>query len=494
VNSAPRAARLALPDLALAAVAAVAAVCVFRGAMRYGFSQDDFVGLARAAGLAPRLVGPWRFLSQQVYFEAMRALVGLDAWRYHLASLTTHGLAAGLVYAWLARWTSRAGALVGATFFAAHVAAFTALYWVAAFGDLGALVFALAALLVAERRDRARWAALPLFAASLLCKESTLLLPVVAWAAGQARGRGRDPLVFALGAVAVGFALWLARAGSGAAPTGSSLAPYAVGFGHNLPANLLTYAGWVGNAFLPTLHGFSDAVDPGAFAAGAIVLAALVAASFVPAARARGGAVAAVWVLSFLAPVLPLRNHVYHYYAYAALPGVGWLGAIGFDLATARAAGRKAVLARRAWAGALVVALALNGAALVSRVETAPLFGAESRADPTVDRALVASRAIGSVRAANLPPGVRLAFWSPAAALAHGHPDPVERYAARNVRDALEDGLGVRVLCPNVRDCSFVDEAGAARADDAVAVYHPDGAAVVVSRARLDTLLTELPR
>ena len=58
------------------------------------------------------------------------------------------------------------------------VAAFTALYWAAAFGDLSALAFALLALLVAARRDAARWLALPLFAVSLLCKESTLLLPV----------------------------------------------------------------------------------------------------------------------------------------------------------------------------------------------------------------------------------------------------------------------------------------------------------------------------
>ena len=61
--------------------------------------------------------------------------------------------------------------------FAAHPAAFTAVYWVSATGDILALAFALAALLAARRADARRWWAVPLFALSLLSKESTLLLP-----------------------------------------------------------------------------------------------------------------------------------------------------------------------------------------------------------------------------------------------------------------------------------------------------------------------------
>src|SRR5207247_2380068 len=149
--------------------------------------------------------------------------------------------------------------LVGAAFFACHATAFTALYWTAAFGDVGALGFAIAALLLAGRAGRVRWLALPAFALSLLCKESTLLLPVVAYAAARASHQrigapertsaARDPVVIGLAVMAALFALWLARAGSGTAPEAASLAPYAVAFGANVGVNLLTYLGWSVDAF-----------------------------------------------------------------------------------------------------------------------------------------------------------------------------------------------------------------------------------------------------
>src|SRR5258708_30348321 len=81
---APAAARPTLPaDLAAALLVAAAAAFVFRGTLRYGFSQDDFTGLARAAGPAPRLPGPWRWISQQLFFDAMRRAARLDAAAYH---------------------------------------------------------------------------------------------------------------------------------------------------------------------------------------------------------------------------------------------------------------------------------------------------------------------------------------------------------------------------------------------------------------------------
>jgi len=253
--SVPAVARPLWPaDVAASLLVAGAAVFVFQGSLRYGFSQDDFVGLARAAGLAPRLLGPWRWISQQFFFDAMRRLAGLDATAYHAVSLGAHALVSVLLYAWLARWTSRAGALVGAAFFACHATAFTALYWTAAIGDVAALGFAIGALLLAGRARPVRWLALPAFALSLLCKESTLLLPVVAFAAARAehqrigaparRSAARDPVVIGLAVVAGVFVLWLARAGSGTAPEGSSLAPYAVALGANVGVNLLTYLGW----------------------------------------------------------------------------------------------------------------------------------------------------------------------------------------------------------------------------------------------------------
>ena len=52
-----------------ALLAAVLAVLVFRGALAYGFAQDDFAALGRAAGLLPRFTEPWRWLSLQGFFD-----------------------------------------------------------------------------------------------------------------------------------------------------------------------------------------------------------------------------------------------------------------------------------------------------------------------------------------------------------------------------------------------------------------------------------------
>jgi hypothetical protein len=51
--------------LLLPALVASAAIWVFAGAAGFGFSQDDFAALARAAGLLPRFTEPWRWLALQ---------------------------------------------------------------------------------------------------------------------------------------------------------------------------------------------------------------------------------------------------------------------------------------------------------------------------------------------------------------------------------------------------------------------------------------------
>ena len=89
----------AVPMLA----AVVAGLIVFHRALAYFFSQDDFLGLARASGLAPRLTGPWRFLSHQAVFDLMRPLAGLDAAPYHLVSLALHATCAALLAMFLMR-------------------------------------------------------------------------------------------------------------------------------------------------------------------------------------------------------------------------------------------------------------------------------------------------------------------------------------------------------------------------------------------------------
>ena len=115
---------------------ALAGVAVFRGALGLFFAQDDFAGLARAAGVLPRLQGPWRYLSGQLYFDVMHRLAGMHAWPYHAAGLAAHVACGVLLAQLLARRFSRTAAAFGAIAFVTHPAPFTAIYSVSGIGEL----------------------------------------------------------------------------------------------------------------------------------------------------------------------------------------------------------------------------------------------------------------------------------------------------------------------------------------------------------------------
>jgi hypothetical protein len=488
--------------------AVVAGVIVFHRALATWFSQDDFYGLARAAGLAPRIAGVWRWLSHQAFFDVLRPLAGLDPLPYHVAGLTAHAATAVLLAVLLARRVGPPAALVGAVFFAAHPALFTALYWIAAIGDVLALLFGLAALLLVTRRDATRWLALPAFALSLLAKESSLLLPLAALAFTPRRPRGRDPVVLSLAALAaLHLGAFVAGNAFGVRDRSSAMTPYAIGWGANLWENALTYLGWTANFLVPTVRSFTDAVDRGVHPWG-IALAALwfVGAAWRP-LRERGWLMAgALWLL-LIAPVLPLRNHTYHYYLYAPLAGMAWCVAALCDAALAeRPAPRPAKRggappgsrpAAAAWtiAGVLAALLTLNGYLLVAKIERAPFVLPELRADPTVDRGRIARRVMESLVAYGLPPGVTLHFWSPTAASLDPHgralaaPAPRATYWEANVRDALLGGLAVRVMIPQVDRVTFVREFTPVSDRERYAVYLPDGMVRVVTSAEVDSIL-----
>src|SRR5215831_3890407 len=95
------------------------AAFVFSRSLRYFFSQDDFVLLARARGLATRTPGLWRWLSGTAYYALMRPL-GLNAAAYHAVNLLGHAACAGILLALLARRFSAPAATVGALFFGTH--------------------------------------------------------------------------------------------------------------------------------------------------------------------------------------------------------------------------------------------------------------------------------------------------------------------------------------------------------------------------------------
>lgn len=460
-------------DAVAALVAALAGAVVFHRALQYFFVQDDFAALGRAAGLLPRFDEPWRWLSLQFFFDVMRPLAGLDPVPYHVASLIGHGLAAALVFAFARRFVHPVAALVGACFFATHPSSFTAVYWVSTIGDLYALVFALAALLLGLRTDRWRLAAPAAFVLALLCKESILLLPLLLpvirmldprHGRPSPRAAWLDPVFLTMLVTSAAYLAYFAWQNAPVADPSLEAEPYAVGVGSHVWRNLLTYAGWTVNVAVPFVAGFTDAIDPPVYPWGIAWLVILAAGSAVPALRRRAWHLGAIVFIVLLLPVLPLENHTYHYYLYACLLGAATCIAALADWALGSAAvtGRAGGAVAWATAVALAVALTANGYALVHKIETMPFTLPGTRAEPLIDRALIARRVITGIRSAGIPPGTTLHMGSPEAqALAVRNapgtfgPDR-ETYWERNVRSALYGGLAIRLYEPHVDSVRFI--------------------------------------
>jgi hypothetical protein len=477
-------------------IAAVVATCVacaagyqHCNALEYSFSQDDFLGLARAMGLVPRLAGLWRLASHQLAWDVLLATAGPDARVAHAASVALWALLAALCTWLLTRRMGLVAGIVGGTFLAAHPAAFTAVWWISAHGDTAASLLAVAALAAWRRGERARWAAPPLFFAALLFKESVLLLPVVAAAVSRFAPAPRTPRAFhrdpAWLVMAALVPVWLALARPTAALGGEAyaLSPTAL-----LP-NLLTYAGWTLDAWGLTIRNISDAVAPWEFGWGLAWLALLTLGCALPALRRRGGVVATIGWLSMVAPVLPAAHHTYHYYLVAALPHAASLVGAMADAALPR--GRVGVGLALA-AGSLLV---FNGLGLADAIERTP-FPLTIRADRTVDRALVAANALRDLRGAGLPPHARLMFWSPqsqAIDLDRGRDPAYESYGEANMRAALLDGLAVRVMLPGVDSVRFVRGFDPGDTTWRWCVYRPDGALRVARAGELARVLANAP-
>jgi len=478
------------PAIGVLAVLALIAitVIVWRGALAYYFSQDDFGGLARARNLAPRLVSPMRYLSHQAYWDLMRPFGVASAWSFHAVSIAAHAACAVVLYLLFARRFARPPAFLAAAFFATHPMLFTALHWASAVGDPFALLFALLALALALG-TRNRWWALPCFALSLLFKESCLMLPAVVFAhrrwgtAGDRRAaaqgpRGPDPVLGGLWLMSVVASQWLVFVSyrSDVSGASGSVSPYALGGPGLVLTNALTYLGWTANFWFPTVRGFPESIDrmvwPWAFG---LVVAWVVGVGF-RALRQRGWMAAALTYAAFIVPVLPLGHHTYHYYLYPALVGVAWgVAALG-DLVMAQ---RRAPSRQWAWAAtaALALVLTINALSLVHRIETMPFVHPELRADATIDRARIARNVYEGLRVAAPADGARLAFWVPPSGPPPGRSSSVEsdRYYTDNVRTALLDGLAVRVMFPQIVDVSFMSPSDTPVGSQQVAVCTPGG-------------------
>jgi len=474
-------------------------VFVFRGSLGFGFSQDDFLGLARATGHAGRLPLGWRWLSHQLFWDVVAGPLGRSATAAHAMVLAFHAAAAALLAWLLARRLPAPAALLGAAFVASHPAAFTALYWAAANGDVLAACFGLVALAFGLGSGRiARWLAVPCYALAVLAKESALPLPA-AWlaisllwpapgsVAGPAPRRPwRDPVWLACSGFGIAFAAFAWFVARGTA-VGGELYSQSLGA---IGGNVLTYDGWLIDRWLGTVQSVMDHVDPKVFAWGVALNVAWLAGAFVPALRRAGWLAAGVAWTILLAPVLPLATHTYHYYMVIALPAAGLLlaalGAVALPQAPRAAAW--------AAAGILAALLAWDGRALVQKIERMPFKAEGSHSDPTLDRATIASHALADLAAAGLPPHARLVFWSPqsqAMSASEGAPAGQEGYYESNVRAALLNGLAVRVMVPGVDSVRFVRSFDATDTLARWVVYRFDGHLQALRADQLARVLAE---
>jgi len=247
---------------------------------------------------------------------------------------------------------------------------------------------------------------------------------------------------------------------------------------------------------VPFVRTFGDKVDPAMYAPGAVVILLATLGLFSKRLRARGWAPALVAVIAMLLPVLGFSNHTYRYYLYTALTNFGWLVAIALDTlmdafrGTSPAAERKRAQAYVLAVSALSFVLLLNSVLLVRKVETMPFLTPGSRADATIDRALVADRVLeGVAKGGPYPAGSRMFFWSPARTAPGTPRDLPELYWEKNVRAAMQDGLAARVRFPALADARFLREPLPPRRGDFYAVYDVDGSTRVVTSQAMDSLL-----
>ena len=434
--------RLPSRPVVLLCVVALAAVAAYLPCLAFGYAYDDgrFVeGNRSLEGLA---AAPWRALDpatttmdgpepgmwrplRTLSFAIDRALFDGRPGPAHLASLLLHGTAAALVFAvGTALGLEDIAAAAGAAVFALHPVQAESVAWISSRGDLLSAVLLLAAVLVHLRGPRGGpvWTA-ALAGLAFLSKESAAAAPLLLLAADCAAGgaiRLRERWRAALPTAAVLAGLVVLRgfvlASAGAEPgQGEGLGLGAAAAAAAVPSMF----GWYALRFLvPSPGTFDLQVEPGpllALASAAILVAAaawprlgLPAGGARPFRAALLGAAAALFPVTLLQVVFPLKILVADRFLYLALAGPALAlgaaaGALGPAAARAALAGSCLLLlaaapARDRWASGEALwrdtlartpgsARALHGlgSALEAKApeEALRLYGAAVEAEPS---------------------------------------------------------------------------------------------------------------
>ena len=399
------------------ALGCLAAVAIFWPCLRYGFAMDDFALIE--AGRAPLSVGlpahfvphpgiHYRPLGQYGYFWLADRLFGMEPLPFHVANLALHlanVLLAGRLIRKLVPDPLAAG--LATLYFATHSALFLVIAWAALAGEAIPLFFMLAALGYYARSlegGRAGWwlGALAATVAALLSKQVAVALPpalilyqVVFHPAKGRAGGWRLPLIgpsVALLAPLAAYAWFVLRV-SGPHESGA----YRLVVGPGAVRTGLTYGVWALD--LPRVL-----IAPGV---AMLVVAAswlLALAAYAAWRRDRVLLFGLGWFGLFLAPVLFLPQHMFHYYLYAPLFGAALVLARLGELALAGVRSRQV---RAVVATTLALALLLGNATGV--VE-------ELRHNPTMAQAEQGRRALAVLRSEHPDPqaGAGFHFVAPA--------------------------------------------------------------------------------
>jgi tetratricopeptide (TPR) repeat protein len=254
-------------------------------------------------------------------YRPLTTLSFLSNWRqagetprvYHATNLALAGIAAGLVAALLLAWglgPMLAG--LGAALYAAHPARSEAVLWIAARSELLMTVFALLALVAAQRlRGALRWpaCALAAVAAAYSKEQGFVLVALVPLLPGLSRRERVAALATLLAALSAAFAWRWHVLGAPGPGGGMQVLPNATplelaGFGLHHLGRYVRLLFWPA----PLINEYDDPVPPVGWTWGVLGAAVALLGPVLLAARRPRAAFA---VLSFVVPLVPVLNVVY---------------------------------------------------------------------------------------------------------------------------------------------------------------------------------------
>ena len=317
---------------------------IHRDGLYAWYQADDFAWLGLTteyynaktfwnAVFRPATQGNFRPLSERLFFFAMWQWFGWNAAPARIIVLLTQCANLVLLSALVRRISGSALAgFVAPLLWSANAALVTSLIWTSAYDEILCALFLLSALLLFIRfaetgQKRFYWAQLAVFVIGFGALEINLVYPALA--AAWCWFYRRDRLLWTAPLMALSAAFY--KLHTSLAPTPAS-GPYHPIFDLSI---FTTFAEYWKLVFIPP-YGF---ITPQSLLAWAFVASATLGLlvflftellSTKPPKRRYAAAFFACWFLIVLAPLLPFRDHITHYYLTIPLAGFAALAALAF--------------------------------------------------------------------------------------------------------------------------------------------------------------------